>query len=141
MNHKAKIAAFFLLPILIGLTVVSCERDAQVASRNLSKAADMFEVQRRIVFYNGITDSYMFMVEGRCSLEIGALKITVTCKVADNEFKKHYLVRSDNTTLFAEQLGSNDVSVYHNRVVFKPQSIVPELDVRGSGEELLKDRH
>ena len=41
--------------------------DAQVASHNLSKAADMFEIDRRIVFYNGITDTYMLTIEGRCS--------------------------------------------------------------------------
>lgn len=30
------------------------ESDARVASYNLSKQADMFEIDRRIVFYNGI---------------------------------------------------------------------------------------
>jgi putative NADH-flavin reductase len=125
----------------IVVALVACERDARVASRNLSKAAEMFEVQRRIVFYNGITDSYMLVIEGRCSLEISQDKVMVTCKVSDTEFKKHYLVRSDNTTLFAEQLDPNDVSVYHNRIVFKPQQIVPELDVRGDSGELLKDRY
>jgi hypothetical protein len=29
--------------------------DADIASKNLSKAAEMFEIDRRIVFYNGIT--------------------------------------------------------------------------------------
>ena len=48
-----------------GLTACT---DAEIASQNLSKAADMFEIQRRIVFYNGITDSYMLTIEGYCSL-------------------------------------------------------------------------
>lgn len=38
--------------------------DADVASSNLSKAADNFEVTRRIVFYNGITGEYMLTIEG-----------------------------------------------------------------------------
>lgn len=38
---------------------VTCVVDADVASHNLSKAADQFQVLRRIVFYNGITGEYM----------------------------------------------------------------------------------
>ncbi|AUR98403.1 membrane lipoprotein [Vibrio phage 1.250.O._10N.261.55.E11] len=48
-----------------------CQRDAQVASSNLSKAADMFEVNRRVVFYNGITGGYILTVEGLCSIDDG----------------------------------------------------------------------
>ena len=43
--------------LLITLTLISligCGTDAQLASRNLSKAAEQFEIERRIVFYNGI---------------------------------------------------------------------------------------
>lgn len=47
---KLKIAMITALGILAGCT------DAEIASQNLSKAADMFEIDRRIVFYNGITD-------------------------------------------------------------------------------------
>ena len=117
---------------LIGLPLLAaCDTDAVVASRNLSRAADMFEINRRIVFYNSITDSYMLSIEGRCSLGISQLKVTVTCKTGPNQFKKHYLGRSDNTTFFAEQLQAKDVSVYHYRVVFKPQTIIPDIDFRG----------
>ena len=52
-----------LVAATIGLT--GCVDDAQVASRNLSKAADNFEVPRRIVFYNGITGEYMLSIEGQ----------------------------------------------------------------------------
>lgn len=41
--------------------------DANVALRKLSKAADNFEVNRRIVFYNRITDTYLLSIEGICS--------------------------------------------------------------------------
>ena len=124
--------------LVISIFLSGCERDADVASRNLSIAADQFEITRRIVFYNGITDSYILSVEGRCSLNIGQIKLTVTCKTGPKAYKKHYLVRSDNVTLFAEQLEPQDVSVYHYRVVFKPQTIVPDIDFRGSIKELTK---
>lgn len=125
------------------LMAQSCEGDAQVASRNLSIAADMFEIQRKIVFVNGITDKYVLVIEGRCSLGSGmsARSLTVTCKTGPEKFKKHFLGLSDNMTWFAQQMEPKAVSVYHNRVVWKPQSIIPEIDLRVNKRELFKDRH
>ena len=134
---------FILIAVsLVGLIVISgCERDAQVASRNLSKAADMFEIGRRIVFYNGITGGYMLTLEGRCSIADEGNQLEVTCKTGPKEFKKHFLGLSDNVTYFAEQISGVDVSTYHYRVVFKPQSIIPDVDFKGSTEELTTDRN
>ena len=119
----------------------ACEPDATVASRNLSKAADMFEIDRRVVFYNGITGGYMLTIEGRCSIADQASQLEVTCKTGPSAYKKHFLGLSDNVTYFAEQLGVADVSVYHHRVVFKPQTIIPDIDFRGDANELTGSRH
>jgi hypothetical protein len=114
--------------------------DADVASRNLSKAADMFEINRRIVFYNGITGEYMLTIEGLCSLGNydSAGSLSVTCKTGPTSFKKHFLGLSDNVTYFVEQMEQAQASVYHYRVVFKPQIIVPDIDFRGDVKELVK---
>ena len=129
------IAAIAALPML-----AACERDADVASRNLSAAADMFEINRRVVFYNGITGGYILVIEGRCSLgnQDSAGKLSVTCKTGPSNYKKHYLGLSDNVTFFAEQIEAANVSAYHYRVVFKPQSILPDIDARGDAGELRK---
>lgn len=126
--------------VLLGLAA-GCEDDATVASRNLSKAADMFEIERRVVFYNGITGEYMLSIEGRCSITDQGSQLEVTCKTGPGAFKKHFLGLSDNVTYFAEQLAVADVSTYHHRVVFKPQVIVPEVDFRGDAGELIEDKH
>jgi hypothetical protein len=117
--------------------------DADIASRNLSKAADMFEINRRIIFINGITDKYLLQIEGLCSLgnTDGDKRMSVTCKTGATEYKKHYLGTSDNVTFIAEQIEASKVSPYHYRIVFKPQSIIPEIDVRTSQKELLQDKH
>lgn len=126
MKKFAIIAACFAVLALAG-----CDNDARVASRNLSQAADNFEVSRRIVFYNGITGDYMLSLEGRCSFDAStARKLDVTCKVGPREYKKHSLGLSDNVTYFSEQLEGSDVSVYHYRVIFKPQTILPDIDVK-----------
>ena len=117
-----------------------CLDDATVASQNISKAADNFEIDRRIVFYNGITDTYMLTIEGRCSIEDQTTQLEVTCKIGRNAYKKHFLGLSDNVTYFAEQLETADVSVYHHRVTFKPQSILPDIDFRGDAGELIENK-
>ncbi|WP_456151163.1 beta-sandwich lipoprotein, partial [Acinetobacter sichuanensis] len=45
--------------LMCAVAMVGCSRDAQVASKNLSYAADNFELDRRVVFYNGITGEYI----------------------------------------------------------------------------------
>jgi hypothetical protein len=113
---------------LIALPIAACDNDATVASRNLSQAADSFQIQRRVVFYNGITGEYILNIEGLCSLDSSAgRKLTVTCKTGPSEYKKHFLGLSDNVTYFAEQLKGSNVSPYHYQVIFKPSVIVPDV--------------
>ena len=128
-----------ILTALAIAAAASCVNDAQIASRNLSLAADNFEIMRRVVFLNGITDTYLLSIEGLCSIADQSNQLEVTCQVGETEYKKHFLGLSDNVTYFAEQLDGARVSAYHYRVVFKPQSILPDIDFRGSGEELLEN--
>lgn len=114
------------------ITMAGCSSDADVASKNLSNDADNFQVQRRIVFYNGITDKYMLEIIGKCSItpDTGAKKLDVTCKLEDGSFKKHFLGLSDNVTYFVEQINPVIVGTDHYQVNFKPQSIVPDIRSR-----------
>ena len=129
--------------ISMALMAGSCDQPADVASRNLSTAADNFEIVRRIVFYNGITDSYMLTIEGMCSLGNydSAKQLTVTCKTGVDAYKKHFLGLSDNVTYFVEQLDPAKVSTYHYRVVFRPQTILPDVDFQGDTNELTTNKN
>lgn len=126
---KIKNIAAAALVAVGATTLVSCSSDADVASKNLSNAADNFEIVRRIVFYNGITDTYMLTIEGYCSLgnNDSAGQLTVTCKTGPTEYKKHFLGLSDNVTYFVEQLESKGVSTDRYVVNFKPTVIVPDV--------------
>lgn len=121
----------FVSTFLIVFGTASCT-DAEIASRNLSTAADQFQIARRIVFYNGITGEYMLEIQGLCSLGKGQTvkAVTVTCKTGRNAYKKHYLGLSDNVTFFAEQVEASGVDIYHYKVIFKPSVIVPDIDLR-----------
>ena len=121
----------YTLTILLA-ALAGCSSDADIASHNMSKAADNFEVTRRVVFYNGITGDYMLTVEGLCSLgnQDTARQLTITCKTGPAVFKKHFLGLSDNVTYFVEQLEPSGASVYRYKVVFKPSAIIPDIQLK-----------
>lgn len=129
-----------LLALAFASFAGTCESDADVASHNLSEAAENFEVSRRVVMFNGITDEYLLVIEGRCSVEDDGRQLEVTCKLGDDAYKKHFLGLSDNVSYFVEQGDPIDVSEYHYRVTFKPQSIIPDVDFRGSSEDLPEEQ-
>lgn len=117
--------------LLVALTATACN-EADVVSHNLSQEADKFNVLRRVVFYNGITEGYMLTIEGYCSLgnDRTAAEISITCQTGKDEFKKHFLGLSDNVTYFIEQLEGKNVSPDHYLVVFKPTTIIPDIEIR-----------
>lgn len=128
-TKPAIIAGALALTVL--LSAGACDSDAKVASDNLSKAADQFEVQRKIVGVNGITGKYEFYVEGRCSIDPQDRKLLVTCRQGPNDYRKHYVGLSDNTFYVATQMEPIDVSVYHTRIILKPEGLIPEIDLQG----------
>lgn len=122
-----------LLLALAAIAVLGgCSRDADVASRNLSYAADEFQINRRIVFYNGITGEYMLSIEGLCSLgnDRTATEVSITCKVGPNAYKKHFLGLSDNVTYFVEHVEATPANLYHYKVAFRPSVIIPDIEVK-----------
>lgn len=104
---------------------------AQTASYNLSNDSDNF----RVVFVNGITDKYLLSIEGLCSItkDKEDAQLEVTCKTGDGEYKKHYLGISDNVTYFVEQMDPASVDTYHYKVQFRPEELLPAVDVQVSG--------
>jgi hypothetical protein len=132
-----------LLAVVLGVVLLSagaCEDDADTVNHNITKAADNFEVQRRIVVFNGITDKYLLVIEGACSINDEGKQLEVLCKVSDGDgpdsYKKSFAGLSDNVSYFIEQGEPVEASAYHYRVTFKPQAIIPDVDFRGSSEDL-----
>lgn len=114
---------------LVGAVLTGCSTDADIASENISKASEQFEVTRRIVAINGITDKYLFVVEGLCSLEYPDGRTEIICKLEDGSLVKHVVRHSDNVTLLMEQTTGTQVSTEQYRVIFAPDSLVPNVDV------------
>jgi hypothetical protein len=113
---------------LVGLAVVTgCTSAADMANENLSKAAENFEVPRRIVGINGITDKVLFSVEGFCSIENDGRKLDVTCKVDKaGNIERTTLGLSDNVTYVSTQMAGVKVDI------FRPETIVPNFELSTS---------
>ncbi len=129
MNTKTKsaiIAAALAGTIL--LTAAGCESDAAKVSENISTAADNFEAQRKIVGVNTRTDKYLFYVEGRCSIE-RAGDLIVICKHGENDYRKHIVGQATDVAWVVTQEAGMDASVYHTRIIIKPENLLPSLEL------------
>ena len=125
-----------VVAVAAALSLAACNA-ADMASRNISYESDNFKVMRRIVFVNGITDKYLLSIEGLCSItkDREDNQLEVTCKTGDSEYKKHYLGISDNVTYFVEQMDGSNVDTFHYKVAFRPEELLPDIDLQTSGDE------
>jgi hypothetical protein len=124
-----------LLPLicLIAVTALSsCKQESEAASYNVSAAAHNFEVNRRAIFYNGITGEYILTIEGLLSVTESSTqnRLEVIVKTGPKTYKKHYLGLSDNVTYFVEQLEPVEADPFHYRVIFRPPTIIPDMELQ-----------
>lgn len=126
---KTKAIAALAIIATAAFGFAGCSTDSDVASKNLSQDADNFKIPRQIVFFNGITDKYLLSIEGYCSINDDGNQLEVTCKEGD-EYKKHFLGLSDNVSYFAEQVDGANVSADHYKITFKPETVIPNIEVR-----------
>jgi len=133
MNKR--LATYGMIFVISTGILAGCSSAADTTSKNLSAAADNFEIERKIVFVNGITDKAVLTIEGKCSINDSGTQLEVTCKTGANPdtFKKHFLGRSDNMTYFAEQIDAVEADPFHYRVVIRPETLVPDFDLQTSG--------
>lgn len=128
-----KLAAICLAAPL--LLATACDREANIASENIKTAAEQFQIVRRITFINVISNTYLLTVTGRCSIDVqpSENQLEVTCKTDNGSYLKHHLGLADNVTYVSEQLEPSDVSGQHYKVMYRPLTVIPsvEVDVKG----------
>ena len=132
-TNKGRKMKKVILAVALLLGAAACTSAADRANENLSKAAENFEVPRRIVGINGITDEPLFMVEGFCSYEVpdnGTFE--AICKNPDGTIERTTLYLSDNVTFVSTQLRGVKVDLFRPRIIFRPESIIPDFDLSTS---------
>lgn len=124
-----------LIATLILLTVglSACSSAADTANDNLTKSAENFEVPRRIIGVNLITDKVLWTVEGYCSYETEGDTVDVICAIEDKDRKNHVsrttMGKADQATFISTQLDSVAVDFFRPRVIFRPEGIIPNFDL------------
>lgn len=127
---KKKLAAIVIaIGLLFGAT--ACQSDAKTVSENISKEADQFNVQRKIVVLNTRTNEFMFYAEGKCSVERDNGWLLAVCRHAPDEYRKHLIGPATDAFPLVEQLAPIDVSRYHTLIVMRPEGIIPDIQLRG----------
>lgn len=125
MRNRAKILAAVVPLVLLG----ACGSQADVVSQNVSRDADEFKVDRRIVALNLITDKYLFEVRGKCSIKADTEQnqIEITCKIGPDAYQKHFVgyTAGANVVYTVEQLQTSNVDSYRYSIIFRPEQIVP----------------
>ncbi len=134
MNKKTTLVA---LALVAGLGLTGCKSAADTANENLSKAAENFEVPRRIVGINAINGDVLFSVEGYCSYETDNDTIDVICATQGEDRKSHVsrttLGKADNVTFVSTQLADVEVDFFRPRIIFRPETVVPNFDLSTGG--------
>jgi hypothetical protein len=135
-----KLITTSLIAVTASISLTGCATEADGVSYNLSQEAEKFQILRRIVFFNGITDNYLLEIQGYCAVDTGdnsamAGALEVTCMAGTNKYKKHYLGLSDNVSFFVEQMDGKNVEAYRYQVNFHPEVIIPEINKVTTSED------
>jgi hypothetical protein len=113
------------------MLATGCTKEAEDVNKNLSTDADNFQVERKVLFVNGITDKVMLEIMGLCSVDLtDPARYSVTCKDAAGEYVRHFLGKSDNVTVVVQQTSAKKTSTSRYRFVLRPESLIPEVQVR-----------
>ena len=106
---------FVTLVIIFLFTGCSLEDEADVASYNISKEADNFNVYRSVKIINNQSDVVMLEFEGWCSITKDNTdnQLEITYRVGDGEYYKDFIGLNDRTTYVITQLDGKSVDRYH----------------------------
>lgn len=116
-----------VIAIIMIFTFTACT-EADIASYNLSKQADNFNIVRQLTVINCIEGDVLFQMTGKLSIYVDTtanqLEITVE---DDGTYVKHFVGLSDNVTYVVEDLnlGANEVNKYKYTLNFNPNMWIP----------------
>lgn len=126
---KKKILLFAIM-ICTAFGMTGC-RTADVVNHNLSKEGDEFNLYRKITVTNARTDAIMLQAEGYMSLSNNSNnELVVTIKTGENTYYKYYIYLNDWTCYVMEQTEPVGTDKYHYELVFYPERIMPDIDVK-----------
>lgn len=126
---KRKLTAVLLAGIM-ATSVTACST-ASTVNYNLNKEADEFNVYRKITVTNARTDTIMLQAEGYMSLSNNSSnELVMTVKTGEDTYFKDYIYLNDWTCYVMEQTEPNTVDKYYYELVFYPERIIPNVEIK-----------
>lgn len=116
-----KIIVMVLL-VMLAVALVGCS-EAERVSANLSKEADLFNVQRRVTVINARTDKVLLEVIGRISIQRSSGDVDIVMEVGPGIYKKHFVRLNDWTAYVVEDIDGAFVDKYHYEINFLPEML------------------
>ena len=104
--------------------------EADKDNANISKQADYFECERKIMVYNARTDKIILECEGYLSISNNmSNELVVTVKTGPNTYKKNYIYLNDYTMYVVEDITGTHTDPYHYKIYFHTE-ILPDIETR-----------
>jgi hypothetical protein len=120
-----KIIALTLVLVMI-FAFVGCT-SAEMVNHNLSQAADNFQVVRRIIVTNVISDTVLYTIEGAMSISNNSSnELVVTIMTGPNKYKKSYIRLNAYVNYLVEDITDTVTDPYHYKV--HVYAAVPDID-------------
>lgn len=117
-----------IITVVVMLFAFTGCAQADIASYNLSKQADNFNIVRQLTVINCIEGDVLFQMTGKMSITADTMDNQLEIIVEDNgTYVKHFVGLSDNVTYVVEDLnlGANDVAKYKYTLNFNPNMWIP----------------
>lgn len=126
---KKKIMSLIMI-LCIALSLVGCTT-ADTVNHNLTMDASEFNLYRKITVTNARTDTIMLQAEGYMDLSNNSNnELVITIKTGENTYYKDYIYLNDWTCYVMEQTEPTGTDKYHYQLVFYPERIVPDIDIK-----------
>lgn len=131
-KSKKTVALLTLTALLMGVfTGCSFEDEANVASYNISKEADNFNVYRKITVINNQTDMVMLEFEGWSSIKKDNEdnQLEITYRVGEDQYYKDFIGLNDRTSYVVTQLDGSNVDKYHYEWLYHSEGDLIPIEI------------
>lgn len=130
---KTKIVVLLTLTALSMGIFTGCSflDEAKVASRNISKEADNFNVYRKITVINNQTDMVMLEFEGWSSIvkDNNDNQLEITYRVGEDQYYKDFIGLNDRTSYVVTQIDGSNVDKYHYEWLYHSEGDLIPIDI------------
>lgn len=118
--------------MLASLTGCSWSDEADVASYNISKEADNFNIYRKVTVINNQSDVTMLEFEGWCSIEnnMDKNRLEITYRVGEDEYYKDFVGINDRTTYVITQIDGANVDKYHYEWLYHSNGDLIPIEIK-----------